>query len=224
MVELIFEVLKTCAPGYCLLRGYEHIFNERVFNDIDVLIGAEDLLRLIDGLQSRLGYPVCLRKISPYQCVVYIEAAEGGVVLDLFFDVTWLGLSFYSRDHLSLDSELRGEISVLGTTPAAYIIVMKELLQNKRVKAWSGAREQLHHWITHDSARGQFLFVQALGQKFGCHLYAAIASKRYSEIEEDANRYRRAFIFRAFIRSPLSSMIRFGRWFISKFTRRLVSK
>lgn len=224
MVESIFDVLKTCAPGYCLLRGYEHIFNERVFNDIDVIINVGDVNCLIDGLRERIDLPVSLKKVSPYQCVVYIGSGKDRIVLDLFFDVTWLGLSFYSRGRLSLDSIKKRDVCVLGATPSAYIIVMKELLQNGRVKAWSGARENLNVWISEDSERGKLLFIQAFGKKLGLRIYADIVSKRYSEIERDANNYRRAFLMQKFVGSPFSSMLRLGRWSISKFTRRLVNK
>lgn len=224
LVDSIFEVLAEVCPTYCLLRGFDEVVIKGDFNDIDVLVDRSTVALVVEKLRKMWGDVFTYSQISPFQGKLCGVVAEREVVIDLFFDVTWLGLSFYPVENINEDVVVRDGVRVLRFSPSAYIIVMKELLQNGRVKAWSGARETLPIWIAEDSERSELLFSRTLGRELGLRLFSDITSKQFTEVEGDVSKYRRSFLVRHFSKAPIRSSIRLVQWVISKFSRGLVKK
>lgn len=221
IIEFIFNGFSDMRVDYCLLRGYTEIFVDCDFNDVDVYIPAIQYQKFVEHIDNSDVYTFVQRKISPFQCVIYVSGPGSEVTLDVFFDITWLGVSFFSVEDIERNTVKRDGIRALNTAAAAVVIIFKELLQNRRVKNWSNAKILIPVWLSEDRHEALRLMALRLGNRNARVLYQRIMAGEIDRVEASAHWLRLCFLARAFYARPFSTLKRMMLWTMYKIHREI---
>jgi thymidylate kinase len=219
-----FKRLGEAGVVRILLRNHED-FPARIGHDLDVFFLRADLPRAIrifrETLRERDGEVLHVHE-RDYVCAVWFRAGRGepeAIHMDFYHGAfTWHGLPYVSESELVAASRPFGRFKSLNPAHEALSLFLTSLL-------WGGFykiryRERIRSLLQTPQASGDFS--RLLEREFGPEARPPfdLMSENEPASEEVARyaaRLRRLYKARSFRRSPLSTAVQLGRFWLSEY-------
>lgn len=135
----IFSLLSKYKIKYSVLRNYEKLPNSLNNSDLDILVAEQDLKKfyifLNDALKKFQGTIISVQKgLSPKYCLLGNYPEPWGIQIDVFYGgIPYSYKYFIDEDTILQNSQLINRLYCLNKTTSAYVVLLKEILNNKRI-------------------------------------------------------------------------------------------
>lgn len=132
---LLYSLISN-RVNFVVLRGKESIYGEMPINDLDIYIPTSELdnfTTVLRGLEAKYEF---VDNLYDYQKKCHICLGEDTLEIDLFHNFAWRNIEFFSFGLESVSSY--NGVPFLNDVQADVLILLKELLHNKRFKHWGG--------------------------------------------------------------------------------------
>ena len=223
LLEDLFLRLDDAGVLYCVLRNYEEL-PERIGNDIDLLVhpGHVKIFReRLERVIADSGWSL-LKNFERFRFHSYwLKAGQGHLVLhiDVWSVHHWKGICYAGNAAFFEKRKRFRQFYIPDPAVEVGLLFIKDLIQNDKVK--TKYRKRIQEFAkAHPEGIQEFL-QWPLGARLAGRMTEKASHGAWDDIDAKSWTVRRAVLWRAFLRNPVSPFIDFSGFLWGHFWSRL---